>query len=466
MKKGSLILLLIIVTSGSFYYAVEVGWLAWLAPLPFLLLGSRFSSWSLFAMATLSYWIGSLSWWKAESFILSFPLFLSFHMIYALVFATLMVWIRNSKVVWLYPLGWTAFEFLVTLLSPHGTWGSVVYTQTDYLPLLQNAAILGSSGVVFLVCSFPAALAYVLQQRVWNKKMVGKAGLIILVLLLAATWGFFRIHGPLDDTQVRVGLTAANETVPHVRSEIDLQNILLVEESMSQIGLLKEQGVEIVVLPEKLFYVTSDYQVEVESIFAKAAVDNQVYLVVGIKLEQPDGLHNVAWVYAPTGERFIQYDKIHLIPGLEGDYVHGKRAMWLNDFQQRIGVAICKDLDFPTTIRSYGQEQVGLLLVPAWDWLHAEEIHARMAIVRGIENGFSIARTSKEGLVTVSDKYGRILAESSTFEVERASVITDVPISPTQTTYSRWGDWFAWFVVLITTVVGYRSSVRKKFISQ
>jgi hypothetical protein len=89
-------------------------------------------------------------------------------------------------------------------------------------------------------------------------------------------------------------------------------------------------------------------------------------------------------------------------------------------------------------------------LVPAWDWKGSEQIHARMSVVRGIENGFSVVRPSREGLVTVSDRYGRMLAEKSTFNKKDATLIVEVPISPQRTLYSRFGDWFGWLTVGIT----------------
>jgi predicted amidohydrolase len=32
------------------------------------------------------------------------------------------------------------------------------------------------------------------------------------------------------------------------------------------------------------------------------------------------------------------------------------------------GIAICRDMDYPNPARTYGEDSVGLLLVPAWDF--------------------------------------------------------------------------------------------------
>ena len=58
--------------------------------------------------------------------------------------------------------------------------------------------------------------------------------------------------------------------------------------------------------------------------------------------------------------------------------------------------------------------------------------------------GFSIARATKEGLLTVSDDRGRILAERNTGSAPFVSVAAAVPVRNSPTLYARFGDWFAW----------------------
>jgi apolipoprotein N-acyltransferase len=83
------------------------------------------------------------------------------------------------------------------------------------------------------------------------------------------------------------------------------------------------------------------------------------------------------------------------------------------------------------------------LLVPAWDFSIDGWLHSRMAIMRGVENGFAIARAARSGRLTLSDDRGRVLAEASS-EKHDAELAGDLPLRETQTLYSHWGDWFAW----------------------
>ncbi len=71
-------------------------------------------------------------------------------------------------------------------------------------------------------------------------------------------------------------------------------------------------------------------------------------------------------------------------------------------------------------------------------------LHGRMAVLRGVESGFTIVRAAKPGVLTVSDDRGRILAQQDGATVPFASLVATAPIRHDGTLYVRWGDWFAW----------------------
>jgi len=70
-------------------------------------------------------------------------------------------------------------------------------------------------------------------------------------------------------------------------------------------------------------------------------------------------------------------------------------------------------------------------------------LHSRMAIMRGVENGFAMVRAARSGRLTLSDDRGRVLAEASS-EKHDAELVGDLPLRETHTLYGRWGNWFAW----------------------
>jgi apolipoprotein N-acyltransferase len=72
-----------------------------------------------------------------------------------------------------------------------------------------------------------------------------------------------------------------------------------------------------------------------------------------------------------------------------------------------------------------------------------------MAIVRGVEAGFSIARVAGRGSLTISDNRGRVVAEARSDEARFVTLAAPIPGGRERTLYSRWGDWVAWASVLL-----------------
>ena len=104
-------------------------------------------------------------------------------------------------------------------------------------------------------------------------------------------------------------------------------------------------------------------------------------------------------------------------------------------------------MDFPRLSREYASDGANLLLVPAWDFNLDRWLHARMAVLRAVENGFALARSARNGLLTVSDNRGRILVEVATVPDRFVSVSGKVNVAREKTFYARTGDWFACFCV-------------------
>ena len=107
--------------------------------------------------------------------------------------------------------------------------------------------------------------------------------------------------------------------------------------------------------------------------------------------------------------------------------------------------------------RGLGIGGAGLVVAPAWDFGQGAWLHGRMAMLRAVEGGFTLVRSTRNGTMTVSDRYGRVLAESASgptapLLMTQASVSRNEP-----TIYSRAGDVFGWAcvgVVLLFIVSG------------
>ena len=113
------------------------------------------------------------------------------------------------------------------------------------------------------------------------------------------------------------------------------------------------------------------------------------------------------------------------MPILEDRFVPGTQSGWLGNGR---AMEICKDMDFPSTIRADAARGVRLMGVPAGDFGLDAWMHARMAVMRSVEGGFAMVRAASEGLVTINDAQGRLIASKMAAPAGVTQVVADVPL--------------------------------------
>lgn len=422
-------------------------WMTWLAPLPILLLAPRTRArWA--ALAAFSAWtVGGLNQWHYLHDVIGLPMAVIIAAVTtpALVFTLCVLLFRRLLMrgqaiaaAVAMPLTFAAGEYLSSLLSPHGTFGNIGYTQMDALPVIQIAALAGIWGIGFLVLLFPATLAVLMQRQIPRGSRLTTAVMATLLIGASVTYGTWRLQAPAKTT-ARVGLVSLQKPIRPALAEADGRELLA--RYVTEITRLADDGAAIVVIPETSF-ATSDPTIPE---LAQLAQQHGLIIDAGVNSKQY-AQRNVSMAFPPTSNSPLTYAKHHLIPGLERQYVAGD-SYTLLDGTPRIGLAICKDMDFPEIGRAYAERGAQLLLVPAWDFGVDGWLHSRMAILRGVEGGFAVARVARSGRLTLSDDRGRVVAEASG-EQEDSRLVGDLPLGETRTFYARWGDWFAWLDLL------------------
>ena len=231
------------------------------------------------------------------------------------------------------------------------------------------------------------------------------------------------------------------------------QALQLFREYADEIRRATPAGTDVVVLPEKIGRVSENGLAEVDALFSSAAAATHAAVDLGVVRRTATVAFNSSRFYSPNGKLEVNYDKHHLLPGVEPETPGHERAL-INEPSGRWGLQICKDMDFPKLSREYAGDGANLLLVPAWDFGEDGWAHAHMAILRGVENGFAIARAARNGILSVSDNRGRVLAEKATRPDQFVAITTKVNVDREKTLYAKLGDWFAWicvagFVVLL-----------------
>lgn len=462
----------ILASAAAYYVSIGLGELwpaAWVAPVPLLWLAYR-TGWPVAAASALTAsFLGNLNLLTLLTTIAPTPIVIAALFAPAAICAAAVLASRAAVrrlppfvAVLAFPAVLTAAEFLLSLVSPHGTIHSIAYSQTDVLPLLQIASVTGVWGMTFALAILPSAIAVGITTSSATAAVPA-----VIALLLTLGWGALRVHHHPDEARIRVGLVATDDNIHQVFATEEREIALKVAgEYAARIARAAGRGARIVILPEKLVGITPQDAPEVLQVFSDAARASRVMLVAGVNRVGETPPRNVAVVIGADGTPLATYDKHHLLPGPEAGYQVGTRPVFFDGPSTRWGVAICKDMDFTAWLRRYGRNDVRVLAVPAWDFVIDGRFHARMAIVRAVEQGFTLVRSAQAGLLTVSTAYGRVIAETPSAPGRGALLVADVPAGPGATLYTRRGDWFAWSVVggafmLLVALVGRGDRSRK-----
>ena len=448
-----------VILSGAMYFlgsGLHPHWyLTWFAPLPLLLAAPRVRVWTAFLSACAAYAIGGMNMWQYFR-ALETPLGITLLIVLgpAVFFGLIVLVFRRFALrgqlflaMASFPLLWVGFQYLQEIRSIHSTFGNLAYTQMDFVPVLQIASLTGIWGIGFLLFLFPAAVAVLfLPSTVAQKRRVATVAGVILGVAIG--FGVYRLHEAVDSPRVTVGLIAtdtAQTLFPRSAGTLEL-----VRQYAVQVPELTARGAQVVVIPEKIGRISGADLEQADAIFKAAAREQRA--TISASFEHSPNL-NETRLYSQDGTLETTYEKHHMLPPFESHLLEGTERVSVERPSGRWGLQICKDMDFPQLSRQYGNEGAGLMLVPAWDFVTDGWLHGRMAILRGVESGFSIARAPKQGILTVTDDRGRVLAERDTGSAPFATVVTSVPVRNERTLYDRAGDWFAWLDLVLSVLL-------------
>jgi apolipoprotein N-acyltransferase len=431
--------------------------LTWFASIPVLWVASRLSARQAFFVAAAAYALGELNEWSYSREVLLTGIVASILLLSACMFAAGVLLFRMAVVrgkIWqaalVFPAFWASVEFAVALLSVHSTFGNISYSQMNFLPILQIASVTGIWGISFTILLFASTFAVLLTPAFRSEKvplLIGSAVFIVGVF----GFGAWRLASTPNSPTIKVALIASDapeDLNPHTPAET--QQIF--ERYADHIKALEGQRIQLFALPETVGPVNDASQVEFDDFFGKLAKETGGYIEIGVARIMSSHAANQERLYSPQGELVATYDKHHLLPPGENRFTPGTQRAVIPGISGTWGLEICKDMDFPGLSRQYSRDGVALLVVPASDFVDDGWLHGRMAILRGVESGLSIARSAKLGILTTTDDRGRVLAERNTIGPSFSTVIGNIPVRHDSTFYSRFGNWFAWVCVALLFV--------------
>jgi apolipoprotein N-acyltransferase len=351
-----------IASAGLLYFSTglhPISWLLWLAPVPVLAIAPRVHGGAAFLLGTLVWLLGEMNQWDYLRHVIDLPLgmIMLFFLIAAVIFGLAVLFVRNflrRGLLFLatlaFPVYWVTCEYLNALGSPHSTWGNLAYTQMNCLPLIQTASVTGVWGISFVVFLFAGAVAALLsglgksaERRVLA---IGVGGIVCAVFI----FGEWRLRASPPAQAVAVTLISKDVPMSQYLGTEE-QALHLLREYADQVDRVTPAGTQVVVLPEKIGRVSESAVSQVDALFSFAAAARRAAIVLGTVRRTPSGAFNSSRFYSADGKLRANYDKHHLIPGVEAEKPGDKRVI-LDQPSGRWGLQICKDMDSQSSAAS------------------------------------------------------------------------------------------------------------------
>jgi len=391
--------------------------------------------------------------------------------------------IRGLVQTLVFPASAVAIEF-VGYLRSQTTWGNLAYTQTDNLPLLQFASVCGMWGIAFLMYWLAPVVNNVWQDG-WShaKARAGAVtfavvlGLVLFsgsvrLLFFEPSANYFRVATVTppeiadiatadgqqflqDFQQIFTKQEVDDETMSRVRRRLDSTYEPLFQATRLQ----ARAGADLVVWPEGgLISFDENQDRTLIDRGRQLAAEEGIYLGFTIALTPRDRgslNENRLLLIDPAGAVLRTYWKHQTVPVVEEPFaVAGSDEVAAAEtIVGKLGGVICYDLDSPRYLRGAGRQAVDVLVAPSGDWPAIKEIHARMAVMRAVEQGFSLVRPANHGLTQAADHQGRILARMDHYTASEHQMSAWVPTQGARTIYTRIGDVLPWICLVLSVLL-------------
>ncbi|MGZ8579419.1 MAG: apolipoprotein N-acyltransferase, partial [Actinomycetota bacterium] len=448
---------------------VDVGWVAFLAPIPFLwvvrtarprrglAIGAVFG---IAYFGLVLYWIllfGELGW---TALVL---LSAASTAVFGLLAPAL--WRERRPVVSVLGLAalWTVLEYVRGSWPLGGFgWGELGSSQTGNPPLLRMASVGGVWGISFLVLTVAGLLLLAIERG--RGAPARAAGLVAVSAGLVLAPGLLPLAEPqgptidvaamqLDVRDARE-LSGATEDVAVAHMNIELHAGLFADPP--DLAVWGEGSLDPGAISDPATVQA------VRSVIAEVGAPT----LAGAVLNDPDGSqHTSVLLFDGKGRTVDRYDKVKLVPF--GEYVPWRsRLEWIQAINQipvdrvpgsqvhtvavqgipAFGTPICYENSFPQIERAMVQEGATFFILTtnnaSYDMTAASRQHLLMSRLRAVETGRWVVHAAVSGISAVVDPTGAVVARNELFvpAVTRA----EIRASEARTAYVRLGDWVIW----------------------
>jgi apolipoprotein N-acyltransferase len=357
------------------------------------------------------------------------------------------------------PSLWIISEFSRSLIASGLTFGHIGYRVVDFLPLAITARIWGVYGLGFFVVLINQLFAKIVCKEFKNKIVITIMGIFVIMIMIA---GFLQSK---DET--KKGWQGYELTVGVVHGVVDLPQYKEIFKNFKleqELILFPNTVGETIFIDNKSSLKVLEIKNSLKEIINLK--ENQL-IIAGHDLVEKGDRYNalIAWneggvqgvykkrILFPFGEHFPVLENLFpqiflsikkYTPSLE------KNGIIFVNFVKP-GMTICQEIYIPSLIRQDIKEGANLLINSGSEWQFGKVVHEeslRVARLRAIESSRFLIRSMKQGISTVINPLGQIIAMSD-INKKPAFIEAKVKLIDGSTVYARYGDVIIFGILLI-----------------
>ena len=406
-----------------------------------------------------------------------------------LYFAILSVFLRKvhesfPKIfLWVFPIIWIGFEYVMTLGSLNFPWLNVGYSLSNYYLLIQAADLLGIYGLSLLVMFINVLLFKTLSGR--TKQFL----VILIIFVLWIGYGIYRDKTiKLKSSELKIGIIQLNVMQEDKWKPEKL--VPTIDEYENQVRILAQvNDVDLVILPESAIPTYILHEPQYRKRLQNYALENKIYVLTGfpdyavemVKNHPKYKFYNSATMIDTAGIFHEKYNKIRLVP-------FGERIPLLSTFpileklqfgqanfefgttyplykidDLNFSILICFEGVFPEISRNYAKIGADVLVVITNDaWFKQTVLpheHANNTKIRAIETRLPLIRAANTGISYIVNPKGRTVIKTDVYEKINITSTLKVKESDRKTVFVNFGYLFAplcfWFsfVIIIISII-------------
>ncbi|MEO6732519.1 MAG: nitrilase-related carbon-nitrogen hydrolase [Ferruginibacter sp.] len=367
--------------------------------------------------------------------------------------------IKGFAATLIFPLAYTSFDFLLNLFNPFGSTGILGYSQFEFLSFSQLAAITGMCGLTFMVTWFSSVISWFINNDADRKSAKRGITIYLSILVLILVYGGIRLQLPLQRGTIKISaLHTHDKDVEGIEMQQSLEkkdtiafkkiSNAIVQQLINTTIIEARAGAKIIMWSEISPKILKTDEDSLALLLKTIAQQQKIYLMATPFSVVTNGSksENKILLFSPTGELVLKHTKYggNFMEGtVEGD----KTIKTVSTPYGKLSALICWDADFPSIVKQAGKSNTDILLIPASDWKEIDPLHTIIAIFRGIENGCSVVRQTRNGLSIMTGPTGKIIAQVDHFGTGSWVMTGQVPNKKIWALYPIIGDLFGWLAI-------------------